>query len=173
MNQTPPTQQPLEFTPAMSVVMVVVMIVGWLGWMGSENEQAFQPTVRPVIKRVTDQAIRIPQCSLSVTPTAGWSHLSIENMIDEEPTFVNQSTQTIATFDRPPESTETSGREVQYDHVNIVWLDGEQDVGGAKLLEGWIQHDSVRARIRILTRAKSMDEDPSIASLCNAIDVDD
>ncbi len=157
----------------MSVVMVVVLLVGWLGWMGQQDNEppALQP--RPIIRRVSDQAVHIPQCSLSVTPTAGWSHLLIENTINQEPTFINQTTQTIATFDLSPQADESSGREVQYDHVTIVWRPEDQELGGTHLLEGWVKDHSVPARLRILTRGQSTDEDPSIATLCNAIRVDD
>ena len=173
MNGTSPTQRPLEFTPAMSLVMVVVLLVGWLGWIGQQDNEppALQP--RPIIRRVSDQAVHIPQCSLSVTPTAGWFHLLIENRINREPTFINKKTQTIATFDLSTQSNESPGREVQYDHVTIVWRLEDRELGGTNLLEGWIKDHSVPARLRILSRGKSTDDDPSIATLCNAIHVDD
>ena len=172
MNETPPAQRPLELTPAMSVVMAVVLLIGWLGWMGEEDDQAPTLAPRPVIKRVSNQIVRIPKCSLSLSIPSGWSHLSIRNMIDEKPTFVNQSTQTIATFEPSQQLSESSGREVQYEHVKIVWHQRDQEIGGASLLEGSIQDHPMPVRIRILTRGKSIDDDPSIAALCNAIRAD-
>lgn len=160
----------------MSVAMVVVLVIGWLGWMNNADDG---PVVmpRPIIKRVTNQTVRVPGTTITVAPAAGWSLLSIENYENEVPTFVNHSTQTVATFERlggQPDAPDVSSgaTEIEYKNVAIVWLTHEQ-IGGASMIDGWIQRVTPLARLRVLTRAKGIADDSSITSLCDAIQVDE
>jgi hypothetical protein len=108
-----------------------------------------------------------------VAPARGWSYLRVDHGQVDQPTFVNESAQTIAVFAaRPEQMPVISGQQVQYKHVKITWLDLAQEVGGDRLLEGWIEQETPLARLRVLTGGPAAPADPAIVVLCDAIRVD-
>lgn len=196
MGQTTDPQQPLEITTGMKVAIAVVLVMGLTSSRNDRDDHDatnFTSDPRPIIVRSSGEPIRFTQLGVAVTPSHGWSHLSIEH--DAAPrraTFVNESHHAIATiapfpFDAwPPAENGTlksaSGETVVYEmrlkdavinesvhqDFKVQWLDGKDNTTSG-FRYGRLTNDSVDLFITIVEHSsRGTSEDP-IHTFCDSI----
>jgi hypothetical protein len=156
-DQAPP--QPLEITPLVWIALAIIALMGFARMMRDQDEDIpvldYFQTDNLVVVRSQANLHVYPALGIKVALPDGWSYLTVEgNAIDNRPTFVNESEQSIVrlhNFHRDTWPADAELTEHQYGEATVQWIHQSRrrltlafETSGMKLRHQWIELDPRR-----------------------------